>query len=103
MFQAAPSAYVTFVGYDEVAHHAGPETGDAMRTLRRLDTAFSRLERASAGAPRPYKFMVLSAHGQGTGTPLRQKGAKSLQELVQSPIQEKARVAPAAAGTAGTG
>jgi uncharacterized membrane protein YvlD (DUF360 family) len=75
--------YADFVGYDEVAHHSGPERYDALDTLRRLDRDIGRLERAAANAPRPYRFVVLSDHGQSQGTTFEDRYGCSLGELVR--------------------
>jgi uncharacterized membrane protein YvlD (DUF360 family) len=80
--------YADFVGYDEVAHHSGPERYDALDTLRRLDRDLGRLERAAANAPRPYRFVVLSDHGQSQGTTFEDRYGCSLGELVRSAMQE---------------
>ena len=80
--------YADFVGYDEVAHHSGPERYDALDTLRRLDRDLGRLERAAAYAPRPYEFVVLSDHGQSQGTTFEDRYGCSLGELVRSAMQE---------------
>jgi hypothetical protein len=39
------------VGYDEVAHHSGVESEDALDILRKLDEQFARLESAAQQAP----------------------------------------------------
>ena len=80
--------YADFVGYDEVAHHSGPERYDALDTLRRLDRDLGRLERAAANAPRPYEFVVLSDHGQSQGTTFEDRYGSSLGELVQGAMQD---------------
>ena len=80
--------YADFVGYDEVAHHSGPERYDALDTLRRLDRDIGRLERAAATAPRPYEFVVLSDHGQSQGTTFEDRYGCSLGGLVQGAMQE---------------
>jgi uncharacterized membrane protein YvlD (DUF360 family) len=80
--------YADFVGYDEVAHHSGPERYDALDTLRRLDRDLGRLERAAANAPRPYRFVVLSDHGQSQGTTFEDRYGCSLGELVRGAMQE---------------
>ena len=76
--------YADFVGYDEVAHHSGPERYDALDTLRRLDRDIGRLERAAANAPRPYRFVVLSDHGQSQGATFEDRYGCSLGELVRA-------------------
>lgn len=83
MYAGVPSAYATFVGYDEVAHHSGVESEDALDTLRKLDEQFARLESAAKGAPRPYKFVVLSDHGQSGGPTFLQRYGFGLEELVR--------------------
>ena len=80
--------YADFVGYDEVAHHSGPERYDALDTLRRLDRDIGRLERAAANAPRPYEFVVLSDHGQSQGTTFEDRYGCSLGGLVQGAMRE---------------
>ena len=41
MMRGAPSIYMLYLGYDEVAHHSGPWTSDAFGDLRRLDKTFA--------------------------------------------------------------
>jgi hypothetical protein len=45
MMRGAPSIYMLYLGYDEVAHHSGPWTSDAFGDLKRLDKTFARLRR----------------------------------------------------------
>ena len=88
MYAGTPSAYATFVGYDEVAHHSGVESSDALSVLYKLDEQFARLESAAENAPRPYKFVVLSDHGQSGGATFKQRYGYSLEELVQQLAKE---------------
>lgn len=88
MYSGVPAAYATFVGYDEVAHHSGVESPDALDILRKLDEQFARLENAAKDAPRPYHLVVLSDHGQSGGATFLQRYGLSLQELVQQLAQE---------------
>ena len=88
MYAGVPSAYATFVGYDEVAHHSGVETHDALDVLRKLDEQFARLENAAKDAPRPYKFVILSDHGQSGGETFLQRYGLSLQDLIQQLAKE---------------
>jgi hypothetical protein len=92
MFAGVPSAYATFVGYDEVAHHSGVETEDAYDILRKLDRQFARVEEAAKQAPRPYYLVVLSDHGQTGGATFKQRYGLSLEELVQQLASEKYNV-----------
>jgi uncharacterized membrane protein YvlD (DUF360 family) len=83
MLAGVPSAYATFVGYDEVAHHSGVETHDAFDALYKIDQQFARLERALSLAPRPYHFVILSDHGQSSGATFQQRYGKTLAGFVQ--------------------
>jgi uncharacterized membrane protein YvlD (DUF360 family) len=74
--------YADFVGYDEVAHHSGVERYDALETLRRLDHELARLVRAAEQVARPYRFVVLSDHGQSQGATFRTRYGCTLAELV---------------------
>jgi uncharacterized membrane protein YvlD (DUF360 family) len=82
MYAGVPVSYATFVGYDEVAHHSGIERAETMHTLAQLDRQFGRLERASKIARRPYKFVVLSDHGQTQGATFKMRQGYSLEDLV---------------------
>jgi uncharacterized membrane protein YvlD (DUF360 family) len=88
LYSGRSVVYADFVGYDEVAHHSGPERYDALDTLRRLDRDIGRLEQAAANAPRPYRFVVLSDHGQSQGTTFEDRYGCSLGELVRSAMRE---------------
>ena len=92
MFAGVPAAYATFVGYDEVAHHSGVESEDALQILRKLDQQLARLESAARHAPRPYRFVVLSDHGQSAGATFKQRYDMTLEEFVQQLATEKYRV-----------
>jgi uncharacterized membrane protein YvlD (DUF360 family) len=82
--RGSPAIYTTFLGYDEVAHHAGPDTGDAMGTLRGLDASIRRvLHTIENKAPRPYELYVLSDHGQSAGATFEQRYDVTLQELLE--------------------
>ena len=87
MYSGVSSAYATFVGYDEVAHHSGVLSEDALDILRKLDEQFARLESATRDAPRPYHLVVLSDHGQSGGPTFKQRYGIGLQELVQQVAQ----------------
>jgi len=94
VIQGVPSIYTTYVGYDEVAHHAGPDTPDAMNTLRALDTQLYRiLDVIKRKAPRPYDVILLSDHGQSVGATFEQRYGYSLKEFIESQVEENATVA----------
>jgi hypothetical protein len=83
MMRGRPAVYATFSSYDEVAHHSGLERVDTLEALRKLDQQFGRIERARRFAPRPYKLVVLSDHGQTQGQTFKQRNGYGLDDLVQ--------------------
>ncbi|HEY3522109.1 MAG TPA: phage holin family protein [Candidatus Limnocylindrales bacterium] len=101
MYRASPVIYVDFVDYDELAHHAGPERFEAMRSLEGLDRVLRSLELAAHDAPRPYRIVVLSDHGQSQGATFRQRFGTTLEETVRELMANEATmVAATGAGEA---
>ena len=88
IFAGTRVAYATFFGYDEVAHHSGIERPDAMAVLTDIDRHFARLEQAASLAPRPYRFVVLSDHGQSQGATFLQRYGLSLEDLVDGALHD---------------
>ncbi|HKG38603.1 MAG TPA: phage holin family protein [Conexibacter sp.] len=78
-----PVVYTTFLAYDEVAHHSGVERPDTLAVLRRVDRAIARIAAAVEHAPRPYRLVVLSDHGQSQGATFLQRYGETLEQLVQ--------------------
>jgi uncharacterized membrane protein YvlD (DUF360 family) len=83
MYRGTPVMYADYLGYDEVAHHAGPERPEALDELDKFDRILRTLWRASEGAPRPYHFILLSDHGQSQGATFEERYGQDLEELVR--------------------
>jgi uncharacterized membrane protein YvlD (DUF360 family) len=88
-----PVIYTTFLAYDEVAHHSGIERHDALAVLRDLDRQIARIALACAEAPRPYRLVVLSDHGQSQGETFRDRYGQTLEELVRGACEAASVVA----------
>ena len=87
--RGVPAIYSLFAGYDEVAHHSGPSTHDAMLTLRQFDKTLAHILRAiEEKAPRPYEFILLSDHGQSFGHTFEQRYEISITDYVKSLLPE---------------
>jgi uncharacterized membrane protein YvlD (DUF360 family) len=84
IYAGRPVGYSTFLAYDEVAHHSGVERSDTLAVLRRVDRQIGRIAAAARDAPRPYRFVVLSDHGQSQGETFLDRYGISLEDLVQS-------------------
>jgi uncharacterized membrane protein YvlD (DUF360 family) len=82
MYRGTNVIYADFTDYDELAHHCGPERVESFEALDGVDRAIATLEKAAKDAPRPYRFIVLSDHGQSLGSTFKQRYGKSLGEVV---------------------
>jgi hypothetical protein len=82
MFRGVPVMYADFVDYDEIAHHAGPERFESLRSLEGIDQALRRLVALAEEAPRPYRFVILSDHGQSLGSTFLQRYGERLEDVV---------------------
>ncbi len=82
MARGAPVIFVDFLGYDEVAHHAGPNRPESMRTLDGLDRLVRFFVEVGRETGRPYEIAILSDHGQAQGATFSQLCGRSLQEVV---------------------
>ena len=87
MLKGRAAVYATFASYDEVAHHSGLERPDTLEALRKLDQQFGRIERARRYAPRPYRLVVLSDHGQTQGATFKQRNGYGLDDLVRESVE----------------
>ncbi|ARZ66943.1 phage holin family protein [Streptomyces sp. HU2014] len=89
------AVYADLVGYDEVAHHSGPRGRDTHQVLRDLDRAVALIARVTRHAPRPYRIVLLSDHGQSPGETFAGQYGLTLEELVR---QGRGAAGPPAAG-----
>jgi uncharacterized membrane protein YvlD (DUF360 family) len=87
-----PAVYTTFLAYDEVAHHSGIERHDALAVLRDLDRQVARIAAACPEAPRPYRLVVLSDHGQSQGETFRNRYGETLEDVVRSACDPESAV-----------
>jgi uncharacterized membrane protein YvlD (DUF360 family) len=82
MYRGTPVIYVDYTDYDEIAHHSGPERGETLDALDGVDATVASLVKAADDAPRPYRFILLSDHGQSLGATFKQRFDKTLQEVI---------------------
>ena len=90
MYRGTNVIYADFTDYDELAHHCGPERVESFEALDGVDGAIATLLKATDEAPRPYKFIVLSDHGQSLGETFLQRYGVSLGEYVRSLMSGRA-------------
>lgn len=92
MYRGTNVIYADYTDYDELAHHCGPERVESFEALDGIDRALGVLEHAAKDAPRPYRFVVLSDHGQSLGATFKQRYGKSLGEVVRDLMSGRATV-----------
>ena len=102
IIRGAPSIYVTWPGYDEVAHHSGPWTTDAFKTLSTYDRVIYRVHKTiEEKAKRPYDLIILSDHGQSFGKTFKQRYGTSLKEFIEAQLPQGTTVALSMGGDTG--
>jgi len=90
MYRGANVIYADFTDYDELAHHCGPERVESLQALDGVDAAIGTLAKAAEDAPRPYRFVILSDHGQSLGATFKQRYGESLGEVVRDLMSGRA-------------
>ena len=88
VLRGMPAIYMTFPGYDDVAHFTGIDSHEAFQTLEEMDRFFGRILRALEETPRPYKVVFLSDHGQTAGGTFEDAWGISLEKLVRNAISQ---------------
>ncbi|MET1063703.1 MAG: phage holin family protein [Arthrobacter sp.] len=82
------SIYVDYVDYDEIAHHAGMFRSESLAALDGLDRTLGSLAQLAGSAPRRYRLVVLSDHGQSQGTPFADRYGHTLGDLCAELMDE---------------
>ncbi|MCX4553922.1 phage holin family protein [Streptomyces sp. NBC_01500] len=84
MFAGRTAVYADLVAYDEVAHHSGPRSRDAAKVLARLDRSLAMIAKVEEHAPRLYRIVLLSDHGQSPGQTFEGAYGLTLKDLVRA-------------------
>lgn len=84
MLAGRAAIYADLVAYDEVAHHSGPASRDAEKVLERLDRSLALIAKVAEHAPRAYRVVVLSDHGQSPGETFLARYGLTLGNLVRA-------------------
>ncbi|WP_458456137.1 phage holin family protein [Methanobrevibacter sp.] len=77
------TAYVTYMGYDEIAHHSGVQDEDVWKALKMIDAQFAKITSAIEMSDREYKLVILSDHGQSNGATFKQRYGITLGNYVR--------------------
>jgi hypothetical protein len=83
IYRGMPSIYASYTGYDEIAHHFGVESREAMRALRGIDKQIRQIGRIRERyVRRSYDLYILSDHGMTHSQPFRRAYGQTLQEYI---------------------
>lgn len=96
MRRGTRSIYVDYVDYDEIAHHAGMFRPESLAALDGLDRTVAALARLAESAPRRYRLVLLSDHGQSQGTTFGDRYGQTLADLVAALMHEEVQSVDAA-------
>ena len=89
VYLGVPIIYSTFMQYDELAHHFGPSSRQALVDLRRTDARISEIWRmAQLAGGRGYDLVILSDHGMTPALSYRVRYGESLGATVQRMLDE---------------
>ncbi|MEO5579396.1 MAG: alkaline phosphatase family protein [Gemmatimonadaceae bacterium] len=84
VYLGVPIIYSTFMQYDELAHHFGPSSRQALGDLKRTDARISEIWRmARLVGGRGYDVVILSDHGMTPAQSYRVKFGESLGATIQ--------------------
>lgn len=77
------TAYATYMGYDEIAHHSGVQDSDVWGALKNIDSQIAKLTSAIEMSDRNYEMVILSDHGQSKGATFKQRYGITLGNYVR--------------------
>ncbi len=84
VYLGVPVIYSTFMQYDELAHHFGPSSKQALSDLKRTDARISEIWRmARLAGGRQYDLVILSDHGMTPAESYRVRFGESLGATVE--------------------
>ena len=91
IYLGVPVIYSTYMQYDELGHHFGPASWQALRDLRRTDSRIRSIRRMIRGAAgREYDLVILSDHGMAPSASYRVRYGESLGSTVQRILDDDA-------------
>jgi hypothetical protein len=93
LYVGVPAVYTTYNAYDEFAHHFGPSSSTAYKSLRALDRRIKEIFKLINRIPgRPYDVYILSDHGQTPSVPYRVRYGETLGDTILGAAERGAYV-----------
>jgi hypothetical protein len=94
IYSGVPCIYTTYSGYDELAHHFGPDSHPALKNLKYIDKRLGEIMRMLRHAPgAEYQLIILSDHGQTPGYPFKNRFGATLGEAVSAFLKKNQQAA----------
>jgi hypothetical protein len=88
VYLGVPIIYSTFMQYDELAHHFGPSSRQALGDLQRTDARISEIWRmARLAGGRGYDLVILSDHGMTPAQSYRVRFGESLGATIERMLE----------------
>ncbi len=104
IYAGIPRIYTTYSGYDELAHHFGPESIPALKNLQYTDKRIGEIMRMLRYAPGArYELIILSDHGQTPGIPFNSRFGATLGTTIGAFLRENQEAAVSSGPLAFTG
>jgi hypothetical protein len=89
IYVGVPKIYTTYNAYDEFAHHFGPSSRTAYKSLRALDRRIKEIFRLVNRVPgRSYDIYILSDHGQTPSVPYRIRYGETLGDTINLAVEQ---------------
>jgi hypothetical protein len=93
IYRGVPRIYTTYNGYDEVAHHFGPESPAALKVLKGIDRQIKQIDSLRRHSPYvQYDLYLLSDHGQTPSVPFRKLTGADLSTVVTKLVEDRGSV-----------
>ncbi len=89
IYAGTPRIYTTYSGYDEIAHHFGPDSWPALKNLQYIDRRIGEIIRAADHVPgADYLLVILSDHGQTPGYPFQNRFGATIGEAISAFLRD---------------
>jgi hypothetical protein len=83
VYRGMPAIYAAYTGYDEIAHHFGADSREALRSLRGVDRQIRQIDRIrQLYVQREYDLYILSDHGMTPSEPFQRAYGQTLQRFI---------------------
>ena len=83
IYRGMPAIYAAYTGYDEIAHHFGADSREALRALRGIDKQIRQIDRIrQLYTQRRHDLYILSDHGMTASLPFRWAYGQTLEQFL---------------------